>query len=253
MAESTILGAPLSGAGVSKAIAEKHGDVEWLASRLRFVENHQAFALLKNCLVLPKLQYILRASPAYSHVDELSRLDAVVISALSACTNVQFVGDSLVQTVLPGILGGGVGVRMSRDIALPAFISSLYSTRALVESILCNVQWEVNNELELAVEAWQGNGKIALDEGADKCQQGSWDVPRTKSVAASCPGLVCWQLQAGKAVCGSTRCQLPHSEHCSIRKPSVYQSRCESARRSVSLIHAVRSMDGCKGSPCTVM
>ena len=109
MAEFTLLGAHLSGAGVSKAIAEKRGDVERLASRLRFVQNHQAFALLKNCLALANFQYILRASPAYSHVDELSRFNAVVVTALSACTNVKFVGDSLVQAVLPVSLGGGGG------------------------------------------------------------------------------------------------------------------------------------------------
>ena len=54
-------------------------------------------------------------------------------------TNVKFTGDSLVQAVLP-VRSGGLGVRMSCDLALPAFISSIISTGALVQSILDNVQ-----------------------------------------------------------------------------------------------------------------
>ncbi|PXF39673.1 hypothetical protein BWQ96_10627 [Gracilariopsis chorda] len=104
--DSNLLGAPLMEKGIPAAVAEKREDLERLSSRLRVIENHQAFALLKNCFALPKLQYILRASPAYRNNEDLLLFDRVIASALSMVTNVKFEGDSLVQASLPVRFGG---------------------------------------------------------------------------------------------------------------------------------------------------
>ena len=139
-----------------------------MAQRLKLIENHQAFALLKNCFSLPKLQYILRASPAYKSNDNLARFDEILVAALSTVTNVQFEGDSLIQAGLPVRLGG-LGIRMSRDIALPAFISSLHSSSSLVEDILQNVQLVNSVELRTATEDWEmRGGGLALAADADR-------------------------------------------------------------------------------------
>ena len=130
------------------------------------IENHQAFALLKNCFALPRLQYILRASPAHRNSEILSQCDRVIVSALSMVTNVKFEGNSLVQASLP-VRFGGLGNRMSKDIALPAYISSLYSTDDLVRSILCRTQIGDNRELVAAEEKWP-NESLASAEGALK-------------------------------------------------------------------------------------
>ena len=57
----SLLGAPLSEEGISSVMAAKCEELDRMVSRLRLIENHQDFALLKNCIVLPKIQYILRA------------------------------------------------------------------------------------------------------------------------------------------------------------------------------------------------
>ena len=180
--DSSLLGAPLFERGIPAAVAEKREDLERLSSRLKLIENHQAFALLKNCFALPKLQYILRASPAYRNNEDLSQFDRVIVSALSMVTNVKFEGDSLVQASLP-VRFGGLGIRMSTDIALPAFISSLHATGDLVRSILCRTQIGDDRELGAAVEKWQSEG-LALAEGVLENRQRSWDEPKSVATAA---------------------------------------------------------------------
>jgi hypothetical protein len=184
LSEASLLGSPLSEGGISAAIREKREDLERLVSRLSLIESHQAYVLLKNCLSLPKLQYILRASPAYKRGEELEEFDGVLVAALSTITNVSFEGESLEQAVLPVRLGG-LGIRLSKDIALPAFISSLHSVSSLVDDILKNVRLAVDNSLETAISVWQErNAGVALPEEADRGRQRTWDGPQSEAAAA---------------------------------------------------------------------
>ena len=184
LSESSLLGAPLTEEGVAMAVSGKRGDLERVTARLKLIENHQAFALLKNCFSLPKLQYILRASPAYRCTEVLAGFDETLVGALSTVTNVHFEGDSLVQAVLPVRLGG-LGIRMSNDIALPAFISSLHATHGLVETILRNVQRVDDRELERAVGTWnERHTGPALPDDADLSRQRTWDLPLAEASAA---------------------------------------------------------------------
>jgi len=184
LSDSTLLGAPLSEGGISTAVRERQEDLERLVARLNIIESHQAFVLLKNCFSLPKLQYILRASPAYREEESLTMFDETLTAALSSVTNVRFEGDSLVQAMLPVRLGG-LGIRMSKDIALPAFISSLHSVRDLVEVILQKVQMREDNELQDVVNIWHArNQGLALPDGVNLGRQRTWDGPQASAVAS---------------------------------------------------------------------
>ena len=179
--ESFLLGASLSVEGTPGAVREKCEDLERLVSRLELIENHQAFALLKNCFSLPKLQHILRASPAYRCTEDLGRFDNTLAHALSTVTNVRFDENSLAQAVLPVRLGG-LGIRMSKDIALPAYISSLHSVGALVDGIF-NLNSLESNELLTAEGEWR-MADLFLAKGADVCRQRSWSWPQAEAAAA---------------------------------------------------------------------
>jgi len=174
----TLLGAPLTEQGLASAIGEKRADLARLVSRLELIESHQAFALLKNCFAIPKLQYILRASPAYKQEGELEGFDKTLVEALSTVTNVHLEGQPLAQAVLP-VCFGGLGVRMARDIALPAYISSLHSVGELVGAVLQNVHHMAEDrELQTASDEWQtkvGGGPPNGD--ADTWKQKTWDLP----------------------------------------------------------------------------
>ena len=176
--QGTLLGAPLSKDGLATAIRERCEDLERLVSRLELIESHQAFALLKNCLAIPKLQYILRASPAYKQVADLAGFDKTVVAALRTVTNVHFEGSPLTQSVLPVSLGG-LGVRMASDIALPAFLSSLHSVAPLVEAVLLNVNHLAGvSELRTAEQDWlERHLGVSLADDVDKSRQRSWDLP----------------------------------------------------------------------------
>ena len=148
-AKSFLLGAPLSEEGISVAIREKHEDLKRLVSKLKIIENHQAFILLKNSFALLKQQYILRASPAYSHMENLERFDDALVAALTAVTNIRFGENSLTQVALPVSLEG-LEIRMAKNIALPAFISFLHAARELVDGIFINILLPESNGLTAA-------------------------------------------------------------------------------------------------------
>jgi len=182
-AEGSLLGAPLSEEGLAAAVSEKCEDLRRMVSRLELIESHQAFALLKSCFAIPKLQYILRASPAYRQVEDLARFDETLVAALTTVTNVCFDGSSLEQAVLPVGLGG-LGIRRAKDIALPAFISSLYSVGELVEAVLQNVLHLAGaSELQSAEDDWRErvSGRTLADD-ADRCRQKTWDLPLAEGI-----------------------------------------------------------------------
>ena len=136
-----------------------------------------------NCFSLPKLQYVLRTSPAYKQEAELEAFVEVLVKSLSAVTNVRFDGESLSQAVLP-IRLGGLGIRMSKDIALPAFISSLHSVHGLVDSVLLNARLAEDGAVEEAERRWREvNVGVALAEDADRGRQRTWDEPRSVYLA----------------------------------------------------------------------
>ena len=134
--------------------------------------------LLKNCFSIPKLQYLLRSSPAYKKEDDLKDFDQTLKEAVSLITNVAFKDESWDQATLPVGLGG-LGFRRAFDIALPSFISSAYSVRSLVEAILSNVQnMAETEELLDAVTVWNGRcGDSSTPEGIDTGKQKCWDLP----------------------------------------------------------------------------
>ena len=83
-AQVTLLGAPLTPDASSGVAEEKLAALTLLTQRLRDLEPHAAFFLLKNCLWLPKLLYFLRASPAYTEAPEaLTRMDAKLRETLA--------------------------------------------------------------------------------------------------------------------------------------------------------------------------
>ena len=130
-----LLGAPLSSEAVGPALRAKEEALKRMADRLLHIEPHPALVPLKNCFAVPRLQYLLRTSAAYEDTRGLRAIDTAIQESVARIVNVQFHQDAWTQATLPVSLGG-LGVRMSEDIALPSFISSLHATAPLVEHIL---------------------------------------------------------------------------------------------------------------------
>ena len=169
----TLLGAPLSEDGIARALGEKGEDLRRMVSRLDVLDNHQAFVLLRNAFSIPKLLYVLRASPAYLRPRELEDFDRVLREGVSGITNVDMTNEAWGQASLSVSLGG-LGCRGAGEVALPAFVSSLGSTGSLVEAILSKPKLAESGELASAVEEW---GRRCEDPVPTDFSQKSWDVP----------------------------------------------------------------------------
>ena len=64
--DTCLLGSPLSPDGVDAAVKAKEAELREVVPRLRRLASHEAFYLLKSCLAVPRLQYMLRSSPTFA-------------------------------------------------------------------------------------------------------------------------------------------------------------------------------------------
>ena len=60
-----MLGAPIFSPAVKASLTSKHFQLLKMIDRLSYLSTHQTFFLLKNCLAIPKLLFILRCSSSY--------------------------------------------------------------------------------------------------------------------------------------------------------------------------------------------
>ena len=161
-----LLGAPVLVEGITSTVEEKQKELVRLTERLVSLDPHTGFAILKNCVAVPKLIYTLRTTPFYRVNDVLKTLDAVISKSVCAVTNVSMSDFSLAQSQLPVRLGG-IGVRRLSDLAGPAYLSSLHSTAQLSGSIIQNTtDLTESDELSRAVAEWELN--LSVDGETDK-------------------------------------------------------------------------------------
>lgn len=130
-----LLGAPLTVEALHDCISEKSKSLSLLCSRLDILPSHVAFFILKNCLAIPKLTYILRCSPCWLYEDGLSKIDTIIRQSLENITNNRLTESSWSLATLP-ISRGGLGIRSAVSLALPCFLSSFSSVKSSIGSIL---------------------------------------------------------------------------------------------------------------------
>ena len=149
-----------------------------MTSKLEVLNPHQTFVLLKNAFAIPKLQYVLRASPAYLCREELRVFDRALFDSLGRVANVSLEGDACKQVGFP-VSFRGLGCRRSGDIALPSFIAFINSVGELVETILSRINIADTNELAEEVESWRGaSGGASLPDHPRR--QKAWHLPIVK-------------------------------------------------------------------------
>ena len=130
-----ILGSPIHQSSVRSCLHGKHEQLSAMSQKLSLIDSHPALFLLKNCFSLPKLVYTLRSAPCYLEGDILNLIDSTIRSCAETICNVRFDEIGWRQAKLPVKLGG-IGLRSSSDIALPAYLASLASSRSVVQSVL---------------------------------------------------------------------------------------------------------------------
>ena len=106
-----------------------------MTARLRALSAHHALFLLKNCLSIPKLLYVLRTSPAWSATAELRDFDEAVRIGLIIVTNNRLQDSSWTQATLP-VRQGGLGIRRTAELSFSAYLASVYWVNRLISGIL---------------------------------------------------------------------------------------------------------------------
>ena len=172
-----LLGAPILETSMEVVLRNKLQDLQLMVERLKLLDAHDAWFLLKHCLAIPRIMYTLRCSPCYQQRKVLEEYDHQLKIGLENILNLALEGQAWQQCVLP-VKKGGLGIRLATELALPTFLSSAHATEAGVNELLPEyVRDEIYIDLEKAESSW---GDMLPDESLqpkDKSVQASWDIP----------------------------------------------------------------------------
>ena len=175
-AEARILGARVTYEAARAVMAKKHEELERMTGRLQYIDRHSALFLLRNCIWMPKLQYLLRVSPFYRQLELLKPLDEKLRATTSAITNVHFNDESWKQATLPTRFGG-LGLRRTQDLALPSYAASLnHCMPLLTTSLPERLHSSVITERDRADSAWRSAvDSVDPPSGDASRSQRAWD------------------------------------------------------------------------------
>ena len=136
-AGTIVLGAPVGSPDfVREALETKVEKVEEITALLPNLEDpHFQFTLLRACLSLPKLAFMLRAVDTTTFRDTLEAFDSITREALTRIIGGGLSEQQWLQARLPVHLGG-MGLRGAVDHASASHISSLLASETLVNQLL---------------------------------------------------------------------------------------------------------------------
>jgi hypothetical protein len=135
--------------------------VENLLLKAELLSRHVAYALIMNCLFIPKFNFLLRTTPFWKFSNYVNSIDSSIKSSLEKILNLRFNELQWCQPTLP-IRFGGLGIRRISDIELPPLLSSIHGVKKLVSLLLnsndneliihyhdeASTVWDVENENE---------------------------------------------------------------------------------------------------------
>ncbi|XP_055351881.1 uncharacterized protein LOC129598141 [Paramacrobiotus metropolitanus] len=173
----TLLGAPVLDDAIGPALTEKAATLTTVCERLQLLPRHHALYLLKHCLGAPKVIYMLRCCNAWRYPQKLYEIDEKLRFCFQSLCNVKTTHDDYPcwrQATLP-VCRGGIGIRRSEELALPAFLASIHSVTDLMSLMLPG---HAAVDLTDAQDLWKKNACLPdLPEANFRKQQKVWDLP----------------------------------------------------------------------------
>ena len=144
-----LLGAPMgSPAFVAEKVKLKVAKVEEITSLLPLLEDpHTEFSLLRSCLSLPKISFLLRTVDTSVHTDLLQSFDRVTREGLTRILGSPLDERAWCQAKLPVALGG-LGLRGAEDHAPAAYAASYLSSQLLMQSLLGEIPQPLQDDQE---------------------------------------------------------------------------------------------------------
>jgi hypothetical protein len=112
-----------------------------------------AFILIKNCLFVPKFNFLLRTTPFWKFSNYVNSIDSSLKSSPERILNLRLTDLQWCQSTLP-IRFGGLGIRLISDICLPAFLSSIHGVEKLVSLLLNSKDELIIHHYDEALAVW---------------------------------------------------------------------------------------------------
>lgn len=167
-----LLGSPIFEEGFGKFSAKIFEKLKIMFERLKILNSHTSLFILRNCLAIPKLIYLIRTSPAWKFETFLDSFDYEIKELLERILNVDLNSQQWIQATLP-IGVGGLGIRRLRDVSLPAFLGSSFVIKSHISHILNFQDVTAIAHFDEALEEWKNiNG---LQVPSMHKQQKNWD------------------------------------------------------------------------------
>jgi len=174
-----ILGSPIFESGLERMFTSKIETIKLMCDRLKLMDVHPALCIFKKSLGSCRFNYLLRTSRAFMLRDHLRTVDEIFRSTLEAITNVRVSGFSWDQASLP-LVFGGLGIRKVEDLAVPAYMSSVYSSSDLSNELLKNFNIRIINDNILGLIEEVPTDFIPENDEKKKMQK-NWDIPMIRS------------------------------------------------------------------------
>ena len=132
-----VLGAPVGYSGfVREKLVRRVEKICEVVERLPLLKDpHTEFVLLRSCLSLPKIMFMLRSVNTIDHQEPLLQFDSIIRGALSAILGSPLTDDQWCQASLPTAMGG-LGLRCAVDHAPVAHAVSLIAAQPLLDGLL---------------------------------------------------------------------------------------------------------------------
>jgi hypothetical protein len=150
----SLLGSPIFDQGFKNTVEKTIITVENLLNKAELLNRHVAYTLIKNCLFIPKFNFLLRTTPFWKFSNYVNSIDSSLKSCLERILNLRLTDLQWRQSTLP-IRFGGLGIRRISDICLPAFLSSINGVKKLVSLLLNSKDNELNiHHYDEALAVW---------------------------------------------------------------------------------------------------
>ena len=172
-----LLGSPLTDVTMSDILNKKKSNLISFLGRLQLLTAHSAFYLLRASLAIPRLIYFLRCAPMWKKPELLTAYDCILKSGLESILNCNFSNQSWTQATLP-VRFGGLGVRKTSDIAIPAFLSSYYHSLPRLITLLSPQMLQRDTLANEGTELWLNIfPNLIIPENNKISFQAAWDIP----------------------------------------------------------------------------
>jgi hypothetical protein len=150
----SLLGSPIFDQDFKNTVEKTIITVENLLNKAELLNRHVAYTLIKNCLFIPKFNFLLRTTPFWKFSNYVNSIDSSLKYCLERILNLRLTDLQWRQSTLP-IRFGGLGIRRISDICLPAFLSSINGVKKLVSLLLNSKDNELNiHHYDEALAVW---------------------------------------------------------------------------------------------------